>query len=72
MMELDDRIKEVFAIELCGTLNQIDDRWATRMTSWTPLVNKNKTGRQFFLRWVDELKSVGGTDWRRTAQDKKL
>lgn len=62
-----------FKMEQDGTRRTrlTDDRWTRRMTEWILVGNRRKRARQL-LRWPEELKSVGSTNWSRTTQDKKL
>ena len=47
-----------------------DQRWTLKSTKWTGPQGKRRVGRPQ-KRWVDDIISVAGKNWTRTAQDRE-
>lgn len=45
-------------------------KWTKILTEWQPRDGKRKRGRQV-KRWMDDIKSIGGTIWSRTANKRE-
>lgn len=46
-----------------------DQRWTTRVTSWSGPTGKRSRGRPL-TRWEDDLRRTAGPNWRNLAQDR--
>ncbi|CAH2108571.1 unnamed protein product [Euphydryas editha] len=46
-----------------------DQRWTTRVTSWSGPPGRRSRGRPL-TRWEDDLRRTAGPDWRDVAQDR--
>lgn len=48
---------------------QKDNRWNTAIQQWRPWMGKRTRGRPQ-MRWGDDIKKIGGTHWKRKAQNR--
>ena len=49
---------------------QKDERWNATIQNWRPWLGFRTRGRPQ-MRWSDDLKRIGGLNWRRTAQNRE-
>ena len=65
-----EKIKEAKWRWACHLARREDNRWTKRLTEWQPRAGKRRRGRQK-RRWRDDLDMYWGTNWARSAQDRR-